>query len=631
MNSRNKVTEPKPLDAYVEIIRDRFHKKRPVTLDLPDGGGIHLDRPLPFVCVYRHHASAPVRAEEMVTSQAAFAVARSPADWKTVKNVARWLARDARDRFHGFMLVDVSLKDPANGHGTLRPQFSIRLPREQAKTFASTITILKQALGKVRLQHLDAKVTVSHPTPQAAKNTLSPLAGKSRARELLEVSLEVKPVFRNAETGGIFPLLFQDLRDQVAVALKETFFEFDRHHTSYGAPHFHALGPHAINKRVLQADAELEDCASSYEFLLQVTPTNPLTAWRAFQKSRYKDEPEFRYRPLTVDPELVKRRIYSLELEKIGDPTLALLLRRRRDEIDRQLTMLFDRGTRRFLHGSLQLFSGVDEDLMKLARAVLSKLPPEETANGVKRPLSARKIAQKAEREIAYYEAQYAGFSATVSISDSIPPGLMVSGRRLLIGTGTELASERLEPILHHEVGTHLLTYFNGSSQPIKQMRSGLAGYEELQEGLAIFSEFLCGSLPPARLRLLAARVRAVAALIEGATFQETFHLLNEECALPPHAAFLATMRVYRGGGFTKDAIYLRGLRDLLAYLKGGGAIETLLVGKIAFDHIPLIEELKERKVITEAPLFPRYLESQAAQERLASARQGLSVLQLAA
>ena len=51
---------------------------------------------------------------------------------------------------------------------------------------------------------------------------------------------------------------------------------------------------------------------------------------------------------------------------------------------------------------------------------------------------------------------------------------------------------------------------------------------------------------------------------------------------LAPRTAFTVAMRVYRGGGLTKDAIYLRGLEQVSGYLAAGGEVERLLVGKVA-------------------------------------------------
>ena len=47
-------------------------------------------------------------------------------------------------------------------------------------------------------------------------------------------------------------------------------------------------------------------------------------------------------------------------MEEVEDPTLTFLLRDKRSELDRMITMLADRDTPRFLHGSMALYGGVD-------------------------------------------------------------------------------------------------------------------------------------------------------------------------------------------------------------------------------------------------------------------------------
>jgi hypothetical protein len=92
--------------------------------------------------------------------------------------------------------------------------------------------------------------------------------------------------------------------------------------------------------------------------------------------------------------------------------------------------------------------------------------------------------------------------------------------------------------------------------------------------------------------------------------------------------AFLTTLRAYRGGGSTKDIVYLRGLQDLLAYLGRGLPLERLFVGKTSFRHLPDIEELAERGVVQPPRLLPHCLNTDAAQKRLADCR-GKSVMGL--
>jgi uncharacterized protein (TIGR02421 family) len=205
----------------------------------------------------------------------------------------------------------------------------------------------------------------------------------------------------------------------------------------------------------------------------------------------------------------------------------------------------------------------------------------------------------------------------------------MVSRGHLLVGSKTGIPPSRVEALIQHEIGTHLLTYYNGKAQPFHQLYTGLPGYEELQEGLAVISEYLVGGLSKPRLRILAGRVMAVRFLVEGATFVDTFKKLYIDYGFEQRTAFIITLRVYRGGGLTKDAIYLRGLKNLLDYLKLGGELEPLFVGKISADHVPIIEELQYRKVLKSAPLRPRYLTDPKASERLERLRGGLSLLDL--
>jgi uncharacterized protein (TIGR02421 family) len=178
-------------------------------------------------------------------------------------------------------------------------------------------------------------------------------------------------------------------------------------------------------------------------------------------------------------------------------------------------------------------------------------------------------------------------------------------------------------------VGTHIVTYVNGRAQPLRQLSVGLPAYDELQEGIAVLSEYLVGGFSRPRLRLLAARVLAVHRMINGASFVEVFRELDRAHDFAQRAAFNITMRVFRGGGLTKDIVYLRGLVGVLAYLREGGELEPLLVGKLGPQHVPIVEELQWRKVLVPPPLRPRHLDDPEAVRRLTDLRRGVAVLDL--
>src|SRR5690606_19631968 len=130
------------------------------------------------------------------------------------------------------------------------------------------------------------------------------------------------------------------------------------------------------------------------------------------------------------------------------------------------------------------------------------------------------------------------------------------------------------------EVGTHALTFYNGRQQPLSQLSEGLADYDPLQEGIAVLSEYLIGGLTGNRLRTLAGRVIAGEARINGADFKEVFNLLYSKYNFSKEPAFNIASRLFQGGGFLKDIIYLKGLVELRDYLRDGGDLEILLSGK---------------------------------------------------
>ena len=78
--------------------------------------------------------------------------------------------------------------------------------------------------------------------------------------------------------------------------------------------------------------------------------------WNSFRHNGFEKPPPFRYRPLPFDPTTAKRKLFSVPIERVEDPTLAELFFRKQMELDRQITMLVDRGTPRFLFGSMALY-----------------------------------------------------------------------------------------------------------------------------------------------------------------------------------------------------------------------------------------------------------------------------------
>jgi uncharacterized protein (TIGR02421 family) len=627
-------TAKSPPDAIsadlIDTICDRLAKNQRVRRFLPEKGNVHLERRLPFLCLYRR---PPDRSDpgtrSLIAGQSAHLIAPGGKEHQAgLQDLLSRITAQLGEAFGAFLLLEVWTAR------TRRPEssdFLVVAPHDEELPIA--VQKLADALREVPTASGNATVEIQQgrvPAPPSLPALLPPEHLKRFA--VLSLGLELQPLFRDPSTGEPFPRILRSFRRNFSIALQRGFYEFVRLETTHRPANYHVLGRGAVLRVVWEADRALADVNETFDFLLAVTPYNLLEAWESFQESGFRKAPAFRYRSLTFDPALLKRRLYNIVLDPLEDPALADLFRDKRNELDLQLTMLENRETPRFLYGSLQLYGAIDGPLRKLAEGLLAGIPPsedgEEAAGAGARVLDAAAFARLARAEVAAYREMARELDPSIEIRDDVT-SLMVSRGNLLIAADTRILPSRATALIQHEVGTHMLTYFNATAQPLRLLRCGLPGYEHLQEGLAVLAEFLVGGLSHARLRLLAARVLVSDRCMRGATFVDAFRMLHREHGFSPRTAFQVTMRVYRGGGFVKDQLYLKGLAQLLRYLGADGALRPLWVGKIGFDHVPVVEELLWRGVLEPPRLKPRYLEMNGAREKLESLRKGISVLDL--
>ncbi len=619
-------------DAFVEAVCSRIGEGKPLRRKLSPWGRVHVDRPLPYVAVYRRPVSRPdADTESLIVGEASYVIAAGGKRARAgLSALVEGIAKVQSESFGAFLVIELWSTPDSNlppGQTAWSPGFRIHRPRKSR--LVATINSLADALGEVRIKGAFADVEIASVTSVRPPH-MPPLLTASQAAGLgvHVIGLEVQPVFRDPGLTESYPLIHRALHRGISRAIKRAVFDFTRLRTSHRPPNYHALGRHSVVKAVWDVDRRLAQVSNEFDFILQVTPTNADAAWAQFRRSRFELAPDFMSRPLKLDTALAKRELFKIPIERIEDPTLAQLFRDQQVSLDRRLTMLGDRGKPEFLYGSLQLFGGVDEPLLNLAYEVLNRVPSRSRDDSPRGAVDAKTFAARASAEMEYYQGIHPGVTGAVEIRQDVV-GVMVSRGRVLVGTQTKVPVSRVDALLAHEVGTHIVTYINGRAQPFRQLAIGLPGYDELQEGLAVFSEYLAGGFSRPRLRLLAARVLAARRMLDGAEFVEVFRELDRAHDFAQRTAFNVTMRVFRGGGLTKDVVYLRGLARVLTYLREGGSLEPLLVGKLGPDHIPIIEELQWRRVLQPPPLRPRHLTDPAAIERLERVRRGASVLDL--
>ncbi|MHA1559645.1 MAG: flavohemoglobin expression-modulating QEGLA motif protein [Alphaproteobacteria bacterium] len=613
----------------IEAMAERLAAGKVLRKKLPVGGRVHIDRPQPFLCVYRQPVDRDdTGTERLLLGQASYILSDGSERFRrALKQLISRLSEVVTETYGAVLVLEVwSAPDaavPAQDQ-MARADFQIHAAGHGVPD--ATIETLQHAL-LATTENLATEITIKYRAG-AAPPGLPPLLSEDEEerQSAFLVGLEVPPIYRDPASGKIIPKELRRFTAMLGQALRQAFYIFAHARASYRPVHYQELGRRAMTDAVSVADKGLGAVGDSFDLLLHVTPVNAEAAYRSFAEAGYQTIPEFLYRPQTIDPSALKHTLFKVPIERIEDPALYHLFSAQRDELDRMITMIADRGTPQFLLESQQVFGRPDNDLVATSHRMLERLAPGEPGGGGS--VDATQFAERAEMEIAHYREAWPDLPARVEIRDDVP-GLMVSRGHFLVGDSTQVSTDRIEATLHHEVGTHILTYYNGLNQPLSQFHTGMPGYEETQEGLAVLSEYLSGGLTGPRLRLLAGRVVAVNNVVNGADFVETFRLLRDTLGFDQRAAFNISMRVHRGDGFTKDTVYLRGLIGILEHLGNGRSFDDLMLGKVALDHIDIVEELRWRRVVAPGPLKPRYLETPVARERLATLSKGVDVLSL--
>lgn len=589
-------------DKILSQLLRAIKNRTPIHTQLPHKGKIVFNKIVPYLFIYRIPESGKDRVLSELTKSELASIIFSP--HHTDDKIDQWiptLATALADEFGTCLIIEVW-----NAPEGQDADIAIHLSQKNALVLAEYL----QKNMETEAPEIVVELTREKKLPRPPGLPLLVDAADAKNNIVLSLGISVRKSYEDID-GLHLPLLARVFRESLAKGLSRLFFEFVRLYTTAQAAQFKMKGQEKLHAEIYEIDRALAKESQKFDFLLLVTPTNSHDAWLQFKKDKYRKAPVFHYRHIPIDPDVVKRNLYNLRIEDIYDPTIAYLFRDKRRELDDMMTMLASRGTSEFMYGSLMVFGNVDENLYELAKALLTaidSITQTEKQKADEEYLDAKAFAQLAEEEISFLQQQSPTFKTSVRVRDDIA-GVMVNHGVLNISKQYRITKRRALALIQHEVGTHIITYFNGKEQPFSFFRLGVPGYEQLQEGLAVLSEYLVGGLTNDRLRILAGRVIAVSHMLLGHSFVETFDMLHEEYGFSTSTAFTMTMRVYRSGGLTKDMAYLQGFRELIQYIQAGKDLNLLTIGKIREDYLPIVKDLIQRGVLRPPRVKPRYLQ----------------------
>jgi len=600
---------------FISKVCQKIEDEVSVNENLPKNGILHIDKLLPYICVYRYK-NPDGYFSGLLKTQGSYLIIEDSVD---ISDLLQCLSVSVSKKLNAFLILE--MWPIRKEHDA---EFEVSCPKGKAP---ATIAAFKEGIDEMRVIYPEVSVIITD-THHRHPEKLQPLLNVEQSKESgsLIIGLAVPTIYERPEENQIFSIFYRKFSTQLSEIIKRAVYEFIRVQTSNPFNHYLMLGKTNLDRITLEADSELAEISEGMSFLLRTTPVNSSQEWENFKENNFSKTPAFNYRLISLDPEKEKKRLYEIPINKVDDPTLAYIFRDKRLEIEKQLTMLEERGTDNFRFIGESLFGAIEPKVLDGANSILTKYPEGDSKESTER-INCYDFASHAQKEIDYYQEKFPQLDLKLEIRKDVA-GIMVSETTLFISDDLNMDSKRCDALIQHEVATHILTYCNGKSQPIKQMYAGFAGYDQMQEGLAVLAEYLVDGLTVNRLRLLAGRVVAANAMVNGADFIETFNLLYQNHNFPAHTAYYITMRIFRGGGLTKDAVYLAGFMQIMDYIKNGGKLETLYTGKFNTNHVALIEELLHRNILKK-PELPRFLERNIAKKRMKKLRKGIPLTEL--
>lgn len=340
------------------------------------------------------------------------------------------------------------------------------------------------------------------------------------------------------------------------------------------------------------ADRALEDATKKIRVVHFIEPINIKDEKEKFLKGEIKN-PRFSYLPLDYHPDEIDTKLLSL---RIPPNIYESVYRRKIMRLLAKNRIVQLRGLPDVRHLSEGLYSAPDEELVAKAENIIKRYADAKE----EKIIDCTKVMEKLEEAFENLEHwEIKNHKKHTTFTDNANSIVYVNKNR-------KFSKKDPERLVNHEIMVHVYRYENGRNQPTGVYSGGFPNYLPTEEGLAVLAEEVTGTLSAENLKNYAGRVIAVDSVAKEYSFGQTFEKLKSY-NLSDHEAWDITLRAHRGGGYMKDHVYLSGYYKVKQYVKDGGDLEILYVGKVGLQHIPRIEKLLSEEKLVPPLYFPDF------------------------
>lgn len=348
-------------------------------------------------------------------------------------------------------------------------------------------------------------------------------------------------------------------------------------------------------KMMKNIDAKVCELDSKIKLLAHLNPQN-LQEQKSLFFMQKNQSPRFIYREFKHDFDRFRNELKKIP--KNVDHFLAPIYSEKIQSIEDKLNLLESVGTQDYKVFSKKLFGEVVQATYKSALKFLKECDNSPSSDNSQKldQKKATEVLQNflAEKKLHHWQIKI--------ISDSVADIQITRENSILLKKGATFRENRLKALLAHEIGTHIFRFENGKVQPFRILERGTANYLRTEEGLAIWNQNQL-NLNLGEKYLTPALLVVAIYMAEIMSFCDLYHFLKSTHNLSNDLAWKLCVKSKRGlrdtesqGAFTKDCVYFKGNQAIERYVKKGGLIEDLYVGKIDIADLPLIQKIEDLK-----------------------------------
>ena len=340
-----------------------------------------------------------------------------------------------------------------------------------------------------------------------------------------------------------------------------------------------------------------------------------------FFKNKGEKIPEVEYVP--YDPTAVTEDL-SQARRLLQDSAYDEWFLKKAKEIELSANLLANCGTREFFNISSQIYglpnsklhdgSTTPLDLARKFEAIIDSFQKDPVKNVQIERISADEMCARIARSA---KNTFGNLAPEVIVVDELSAKATATSRKIKIRKKGRFYSKDVQQLINHEALVHVATTINGRAQEsMRILGANYGAVTKTQEGLAVFSEFITGSIDIERMRRLVDRVLAIRMAIDGADFIEVYRFFMAR-ADSKDQAFENARRVFRGGvltggaPFTKDIVYLDGLIRVHNFFRSAvsrsreDVLRLVFAGKMELDDIPIIAKMAKDGLVKTPEFIP--------------------------